>query len=86
MGGYGYEVDLAVITPAERRVLEELVRDGADNYVIAQRLHVQPATVKFHLYQIFQKTNLTNRTALALWWIRKGRYQGDPVPELRIAA
>jgi DNA-binding CsgD family transcriptional regulator len=86
MGGYGYGMDLAVITPAERRVLEELVRDGADNYVIAQRLQCERATIKFHLYQLFQKTGVSNRTALALWWIRCGRYEQHDTPKLRIAA
>jgi DNA-binding NarL/FixJ family response regulator len=75
-----------MITPAERRVLEELVRDGADNYVIAERLGCKQATVKFHMYGLFQKANVSNRTALALWWIRKGRYEHHPVPDLRIAA
>jgi DNA-binding NarL/FixJ family response regulator len=88
VGGYGYGVDLAVITPAERRVLEELVRDGADNYVIARRLGIERCTVKFHCHALMQKTGLSNRTALALWWIRKGRYEdlNHPTPELRIAA
>jgi DNA-binding CsgD family transcriptional regulator len=86
MGGYGYGVDLAVITPAERRVLEELVRDGADNYVIAERLGCKQPTVKFHLYNLFQKSDTTNRTALALWWIRCGRYEQQDTPTLRIAA
>jgi DNA-binding CsgD family transcriptional regulator len=77
-----------MVTPAERRVLEELVRDGADNYVIALRLGLRPPTVKFHCHNLMQKIGLPNRTALALWWIRKGRYEdlNHPVPELRIAA
>jgi DNA-binding CsgD family transcriptional regulator len=74
------------VTPAERRVLEELVRDGADNYVIALRLQCRQHTIKFHLYNLYQKTGLPNRTALALWWIRTGRYEQDPMPTLRIAA
>jgi DNA-binding NarL/FixJ family response regulator len=75
-----------MVTPAERRVLEEFVKDGADNAVIAFRLHCQPATIKFHFYQLFQKANVSNRTALALWWIRTGRYEDIQPPTLRIAA
>jgi DNA-binding NarL/FixJ family response regulator len=75
-----------VVTPAERRVLEELVRDGADNYVIALRLRCCQHTVKFHLYNLYSKTGVPNRTALALWWIREGRYAENPAPKLRIAA
>jgi DNA-binding NarL/FixJ family response regulator len=75
-----------MVTPAERRVLEEFVRDGADNAVIASRLQCQPATIKFHFFQLFQKAGVSNRTALALWWIRTGRYEGYEPPTLRIAA
>ncbi len=57
------EVDLekAGITPAEKRVLKELVIGRNSNREIAQNLHISEATVKLHLYNIFNKLGVDNR-------------------------
>lgn len=65
-----------VVTPSQRRVLGELVRDGPPNKVLARRLHVTEQTVKWHLAEVGKATGLQTRTAIALWWIREGQYAG----------
>ena len=47
------------VTPAQRSVLVELTRDGAENAVIAKRLHLSPETVKSHLKAIFGKDRVS---------------------------
>jgi DNA-binding NarL/FixJ family response regulator len=43
-----------------------LVSSGLPNKSIAHRLGVQEGTVKIHLYRVYKKLSVTNRTALAL--------------------
>jgi len=40
------------------------VAEGLSNKQVAARLHISPSTVKNHLYTIFKKLEITNRTAL----------------------
>lgn len=63
------------ITPAIAKVLEELARDGAANDVLGKRMWVSPQTIKFHLSAAMRISGTSNRTALTLWWIRRGRYE-----------
>lgn len=63
------------ITAAVAKVLDELIRDGAPNVEIADRLFVSAQTIKWHISIGMSVSNTTNRTALALWWIRAGRYE-----------
>ena len=51
------------LTERELDVLE-LIIDGANNKLIADTLHVSPATVKTHLIHIFRKTDAVSRTDL----------------------
>lgn len=51
---------LATLTPAERRVLE-LLAAGWNNTQIAQRLVIQPKTVRNHINHIFDKLNVADR-------------------------
>jgi DNA-binding NarL/FixJ family response regulator len=67
------------VTPAERRILETLADDGPTNAQIAQRLHLSPYTVKWQLFQLMERSGTHTRTALALWWIRTGRYSTGPM-------
>ena len=55
-----------ILTPAERRVLEEL-RRGGTNAEIAVRLRLSPETVKTHIARMLSKLNLANRDELAAW-------------------
>ncbi|MBX5465324.1 MAG: AAA family ATPase [Clostridia bacterium] len=49
-----------------------LVAEGLTDRQIAARLAISPRTVDRHLRNIFQKLDLPNRTALALWATRSG--------------
>ncbi|WP_108516465.1 LuxR C-terminal-related transcriptional regulator [Bradyrhizobium algeriense] len=67
----GKEVDgakiekmLRVLTPREREIIR-LVAEGLSNKEIARQLNVSPGTVKVHLYNVFQKLEVSNRTVLA---------------------
>lgn len=74
------DADIALDTEAlSRRELEvlRLIEEGKPNKVIAQQLHLSPATVKAHLRNINAKLGASNRTeALALarrrGWLESG--------------
>ena len=55
---------LAVLTDRERQIMR-LVSDGLSNKEIARQLNVSQGTVKVHLYNMFQKLEISNRTVLA---------------------
>lgn len=63
------------MTSGQVRIMEELVCDGPTNEQIGRRLHLAEGTIKYHLHAIYKLSGCKNRTALALWWIRKGRYE-----------
>ncbi|MCK1387325.1 LuxR C-terminal-related transcriptional regulator, partial [Bradyrhizobium sp. 21] len=63
-GGGKLEKMLELLTPRERQI-GRLVAEGMSNKEIARRLDVSQGTVKVHLYNIFQKLEITNRTVLA---------------------
>jgi len=57
--------NLSNLTPMEVRVLK-LAAQGSSNQEIAETLNVQPVTVKTHMYKIFKKLKVTNRTQAIL--------------------
>jgi DNA-binding NarL/FixJ family response regulator len=59
------------LTPAERRVVEMIVR-GASNKEISAKLSITENTVKTHLKNIFDKLSVDDRTEAALTAIRRG--------------
>jgi DNA-binding NarL/FixJ family response regulator len=63
---------LGRLTGRERDVLR-LLADGLMNAQIADRLNVQESTVKFHIQNIFQKLDVTNRTEAAQIYFREGQ-------------
>lgn len=65
------------LTRQEIQVLDELIKDGATNKVLADRLFLAEQTIKFHLGGALRYSGCGNRTQLALWWA--GVYSG---PEL----
>ena len=54
-------------TRAEARVLD-LVALGRANKEIARALHIEVSTVKRHLYNVYPKMGVRNRTQAALMW------------------
>ncbi|WP_246557915.1 response regulator transcription factor [Bradyrhizobium liaoningense] len=55
---------LELLTQRERQIAG-LVSEGMSNKEIARKLNVSQGTVKVHLYNIFQKLEISNRTVLA---------------------
>jgi tripartite-type tricarboxylate transporter receptor subunit TctC len=55
-----------VLTPREREIVD-LISLGLSNKEIGRQLNLHEGTVKVHLHNIFTKTGVSNRTALALW-------------------
>ncbi|AFU71485.1 DNA-binding response regulator [Bifidobacterium asteroides DSM 20089] len=56
------------LTDREREIVA-LVADGLDNQAIAKRLYLSEGTVRNHISAILSKTNLANRTQLAVEWL-----------------
>ena len=56
------------LTDREREIAA-LVADGLDNQAIAKRLYLSEGTVRNHISAILAKTNLANRTQLAVEWL-----------------
>ena len=57
----------------EREIeLLQLIARGSSNKAIAQELHISENTVKYHMKNILQKTNLQNRTEVAAYAVRNG--------------
>ena len=56
------------LTDREREIVT-LVADGLDNQAIARRLFLSEGTVRNHISAILAKTNLANRTQLAVEWL-----------------
>ncbi|MFJ4044251.1 response regulator [Microbacterium sp. NPDC089987] len=59
------------LTERELDVLK-LLAEGLSNAEIADRLYVEPTTVKYHLAGILQKTAARDRLQAVLWGIRTG--------------
>ena len=62
--GTKIEKMLSGLTHRERQIVQ-LVSEGLSNKEIARELNVSRGTVKVHLYNIFQKLEVSNRTVLA---------------------
>ncbi|SPZ37364.1 CsgBAC operon transcriptional regulatory protein [Plesiomonas shigelloides] len=54
------------LTLREKEILEQL-RSGASNMEIASMLFVSEHTIKSHLYNLFRKINVRNRTQAIYW-------------------
>jgi two-component system, NarL family, nitrate/nitrite response regulator NarL len=70
---------LAVLTDRERQIMR-LVSEGLSNKEIGRRLNITDGTIKVHLHHIFQKLEISNRTALAAMAISQDDGEGA-VPE-----
>ena len=56
------------LTDREREIAA-LVADGLDNQAIARQLYLSEGTIRNHISAILAKTNLANRTQLAVEWL-----------------
>jgi two-component system nitrate/nitrite response regulator NarL len=63
--------DRPVLTPRELDVIR-LAADGHSNAEIGVRLHVSTATVKTHLQHVFEKLEVSDRSAAVAQAFRRG--------------
>ncbi|WP_244553934.1 LuxR C-terminal-related transcriptional regulator [Bradyrhizobium arachidis] len=77
--GHGVTSDsaLAMLTDRERQIMR-LVSEGLSNKQIGRRLNIADGTIKVHLHHVFQKLEISNRTALAALAISQND-RGTPV-------
>lgn len=61
--------DHKLLSPREIEVLKLLAK-GESNKAIAQKLYISEKTVKNHLYRIFQKLEVEDRTQAALYAVK----------------
>jgi DNA-binding NarL/FixJ family response regulator len=71
------EPRVVVLSPSQALVVDELIRDGADNATIARRLGISPDSVKGHMREAFRRTGCWSRTELAVE-ILSGRLDYQP--------
>ena len=62
---------LAPLTPAEQRVLDQLIL-GHSNKAIAAALVLSPRTVESHVSHLLAKTQCRSRSQLLLWALGSG--------------
>lgn len=67
-GGAGEDPRFAGLTDRERGITA-LVAEGLDNREIAGRLYLSEGTVRNRISDILAKTNISNRTKLAVEWL-----------------
>ena len=66
-GNYRYDnSESTILTYREKEILNKL-RIGASNIEIAQSLFISESTVKTHLYHLFKKIAVKNRTQAVSW-------------------
>jgi len=58
-----------VLTPREMQILEHLI-DGQTNQEIGEHFYVSSHTVRSHLYNVFKKIGVKNRTQACNWAIQ----------------
>ena len=70
-----------MLTPREREILQ-LVAEGYSNAQLARMLWVSQETVKFHLSNIYEKLEVSNRTEATRWAHIHGVALMHPAPPL----
>jgi two-component system nitrate/nitrite response regulator NarL len=63
------EKAVPALTDRERQIIG-LVSEGLSNKEIGRRLKITDGTVKVHLHTLFEKLEVSNRTALAVVQLR----------------
>lgn len=57
------------LTPRNLQLIE-LVTEGLRNVDIAERMGISTNSVKLYLQRVFDKTGFSNRTELAVWYMK----------------
>ena len=60
--------DGSLFTPRELEIIKEIA-EGLSNKEIAQKLYISEGTVKNHISSILEKTNMTHRTQIAIYYL-----------------
>jgi len=68
------------LTDRERQIMR-LVSEGLSNKEIGRRLNLTDGTIKVHLHHIFEKLEVTNRTALAAFAMSQDDRSSSPVDD-----
>lgn len=74
------EKSATALTERERQIMR-LVSEGLPNKEIGRRLNLTDGTIKVHLHHIFQKLELSNRTALAAFAISQVDHSDSSVED-----
>jgi two-component system nitrate/nitrite response regulator NarL len=74
----GTENALTVLTGRERQIMC-LVSEGLSNKEIGRRLNISDGTIKVHLHHIYEKLQISNRTALAALAISQNETSSPPM-------
>jgi len=61
----------SVLTPAQRRVLQLLAREGLTNKEIAARLAIEERTVEYHITKLLQRFRIGNRNQLIIYTLTR---------------
>ena len=64
-------IPIPVLSEREREILA-LVVNGAANREVAEKLHLSQNTIKFHIRQLLEKVQVSNRTELATKAVQQG--------------
>ena len=67
----GFAASFRALTPREREVCR-LVADGLSNAEVAERICIEPASVKRSVTRILAKLGLRDRVQLAVAWYKSG--------------
>jgi len=67
--GTSYSGQVNTLTAREAQLVA-LAAAGETNRAIAEELSISEKLVEHHLRQLYGKTQVSNRTELAVWWSR----------------
>ena len=69
-------VDKKGLTPREREILR-LIAEGKSNSEVGRALAISETTVKGHLWRLYRKIGVSNRTAAARWIVDEGTSEAE---------